>query len=118
MIENGTTFFKKLHDALGSRKWYYLKIEPGPDPRTGEKRTFQNRPIGETGPAGLKTLLFVSSHMEDNAEVIHIHTKSKGVQGLVFAQITLEMWTTFFYLENGEVCMKTTISNLQPYEPR
>ena len=68
-------------------------------------------PVRKAGPEGLKTLPFVSCHMKDNVEVIHFHIKSKGVQGLVLVQITFEKYTTNFYLENGEVDIKTTIAN-------
>ena len=39
---------------------------------------------GKIGPQGLKPLLFFSSHMKCNVEVIHFHIKSEIVQGLVF----------------------------------
>ena len=41
--------------------------------------------------------------MKDNVEVIYFHIKSRGVQGLVFAQIMFEKCTTNFYFENGEL---------------
>ena len=50
----------------------------------------KNRPVGKTGPQGLKTLLFISSHMKDNVAVIHFHIKSICVQGLISMQITFE----------------------------
>ena len=40
----------------------------------------ENRPVGKTGSQGLKMLLFVSNHMKDNVEVIHVHIKVRGVQ--------------------------------------
>ena len=59
---------------------------------------------------GLKTLLFVSSHLKDNFEVIHFHKKSRGAQGLIIVQM-FEKCTTNFYFENGKSGMKTTIIN-------
>ena len=59
-----------------------------------------------------KPLPFVSCHMKDNVEVIHFYIKRRGMQGLVFVQITFEKCTTNFYFENGEVDMKTTIAIL------
>ena len=44
----------------------------------------KNGPLGKTGPHGLKTLPFFSSHMNENVEVIHFHINNRGVQGLVF----------------------------------
>ena len=41
----------------------------------------KNRPIGETGPLGLETLPFVSSHMKDNVEVV---SKRRSEQGTAF----------------------------------
>ena len=45
---------------------------------------------------------FVSSHMEDNVEVIHFHIKSRDVQGLVFVQITFEKCNANLYSENAQ----------------
>ena len=56
----------------------------------------KNRPVGKTGPQGLKTLLFISSHMKDNVAVIHFHIKSICVQGLISVQITFEKWDPIF----------------------
>ena len=50
--------------------------------------------------------------MEENVEVIHFHIKSRGVQGLVFVQITYEKCTTNFYFENSKFGIKTTNGNL------
>ena len=63
----------------------------------------KNRRVGKTGPQGIKTFPFVSSHMKDSAEVILFHIKSRGAQGLVFVQIKFENCTTNFYFENGEI---------------
>ena len=61
-----------------------------------------------------KTLPFVSSHIKGNVEVIHFHIKSRGVQGLVLVQTTLEKCTTNFNFEINEIGIKTAISNFQP----
>ena len=53
--------------------------------------------------------------MKDNAKVIHFHIKGRGVQGLVFVQITFEKYTTNFYFQNSQVDIKTKIANLQPF---
>ena len=45
-------------------------------------------------------LPLVSNHMKDNVEVIHFHIKSRGVQTLVFVQITSEKCTTTFCFSN------------------
>ena len=50
--------------------------------------------------------------MKENVELINFHIKSRGVQGLVFVQITFEKCATKFYFENSENCIKTTIANL------
>ena len=39
---------------------------------------------------------------KDNFEVIYVHIKSRGVQGLVFVQRAFEKYTKNFYFENGE----------------
>ena len=52
--------------------------------------------------------------MKDNVKVIHFHIKRRGVQSLVFVQITFEDRLTNFCCENGEVDIKTTVANLQP----
>ena len=41
--------------------------------------------------------------------------KSRGVQGLVFVEITFEKCTTNFYYENGEVGTTMAIDNLWPF---
>ena len=46
--------------------------------------------------------------------MIHFHIKSRGVQDLVFVQITFENFTSNFYFENSEVGIKTKIVNLEP----
>ena len=67
-----------------------LKAGPGSGPRSREKTNpLKNRSVGKTGPRGLKPLLFISSHMEDNVEVIQFHIKSRDVLGLVFVQINI-----------------------------
>ena len=50
--------------------------------------------------------------LKDNAEVIHFHIKSRGLQGLVFVQIMFEKCTKNSYIENEEVGTKTTTANL------
>ena len=40
--------------------------------------------------------------------------KSRGVQGLVFVQITFEKGITNFYFNNGVVAIKMATANLQP----
>ena len=50
--------------------------------------------------------------MKDNVKVIHFHIDSRGVQGLVFVQITFEKFATSFYFENGKFGIKATIGNL------
>ena len=52
--------------------------------------------------------------MKDTAEVIHFDIKVRGVQGLLFVQITFDKCTTNIYFENGKVGLKTTIANFQP----
>ena len=72
----------------------------------------KNGPVGKTGPQGLKMLPIFSCHMKDNVEVIHLHIQHRGVQALVFVQITFEICTTNFCFENSEVITKMTIANL------
>ena len=72
----------------------------------------KNGPFGKTGPQGLKTLSFISCHIKNNVEEIHFHIRHRGVQGLIFAQITFEKCTRNFCFENGGVGIKTTIANL------
>ena len=99
------------------KKWHHLKTgrRPGTWPRTWEKTdTLKSGPVPKTRTQGLKTLPFVSCHVKDNVKVIYFHIKSRGVQGLIFVQIPFEKYTTHFYFENGEVGVKTTITNLQP----
>ena len=74
----------------------------------------KNGPLGKTEPQGLKTLPFFSSNMKDNVEVIHFHINSRGVQDLVFVQITFENCPLNFYFENSEIGIKKTIANLHP----
>ena len=74
----------------------------------------RNGPAGKTEPQGLKTLPFISCHIKDRIEVIHFHMKSRGVQGLVFVQITFEKGITNFYFNNGVVAIKMATANLQP----
>ena len=50
--------------------------------------------------------------MKDNVEVIYFRIKSKGVQGLIFFQITFEKCNTNFYFQNREVGTKTAIAYL------
>ena len=50
--------------------------------------------------------------MKDKVEVIHFHIKRRGVQSLVFVQITFEKYTTKFYFQNDKVVIKTTTANL------
>ena len=57
-------------------------------------------------------LPFVSWHMKDNVKVILFHIKSRGVQGLVFVQITLEKCATNLFFENGEAGIETTTTSL------
>ena len=57
-------------------------------------------------------LPFVSCHMKGNVKVIPFHIKSRVVQDFVFFQITFEKCNTNLYFENGEVGIKTAISNL------
>ena len=52
--------------------------------------------------------------MKDNVEVIHFHVKYRGVQDLIFVQITCENCRLNFYFENSEIVIKKTIVNLQP----
>ena len=82
-----------------------LKTGPGFDLR-------KNWPFGKTESQEIKTLLFVSSHIKDNVEVIRFRIKYSGVQGLIFVRIAFEKCTTNFYFENGEVGIKTKIGNL------
>ena len=60
----------------------------------------------------MKALPFVSSHMKDSVEVILFQIKSRGVQGLVFVQITYEKCTTNFRFENGEISLIAINSNI------
>ena len=53
--------------------------------------------------------------MKDNVKVIHFHIKGRGVQGIVFVQITFEKYTTNFYFQNSQVGIKTKIASLQPF---
>ena len=41
--------------------------------------------------------------MKDNAEMIHFHIRSRGVQDLVFVQITFEKCSTKFCFKNEKV---------------
>ena len=72
----------------------------------------KNRPLGKTEPQGLKKLPLFSSNMKDNAEVFHFHINSRGVQDLVFGQITFENCPFNFYFENSKIDIKKTIANL------
>ena len=72
----------------------------------------KNVPLGKSEPQGLKTLPFFSSNMKDNIEVIPIHIKSRGMQDLVFVQITFENFHLNFYFENSEIGIKKTIASL------
>ena len=74
----------------------------------------KNCPYEKTGPQGLKTLSFFSSNMKVNLEVSLFHMKSRGVQGLVFVQITFENCTLNFYFENSEIGKNKTVVNLEP----
>ena len=65
-------------------------------------KPLKNGLIENTGTQVRKALPFFSSQMKGNAKVIHFHIKSRGEEGL------------FFYLENDEVGIKTTIADLQP----
>ena len=94
---------------------YFCSIEKGPSKNRTRTRTqdmrknghTKNGPVWKTGPQGVKMLPVVSCHMK--GKVIHFHIKFRGVQGLVFVQITFEKCTTKFYLENGEVCIKNNL---------
>ena len=66
-------------------------------------------PVQNTGPQGLK---FVLCHMKDNVKVIHFHIEGRGVEGVVFVQITFEKYTTNFYFQSSQVGIKTKIANL------
>ena len=44
--------------------------------------------------------------MKDNVKVIHFYIKSRGVQSLVFVQITFEEYTKNLYFENGGIGTK------------
>ena len=69
-----------------------LKTKRGSGPWTCEKTDpFKN------WTSSPKMLSFVSCNMKDNVEVIHFYIKSRGVQGLVFAQITLERYHKFLF---------------------
>ena len=57
---------------------------------------------------------FISCHIKDRIEVIHFRMKSRGVQGLIFVQITFEKGITNFYFNNGVVAIKMATANLQP----
>ena len=50
--------------------------------------------------------------MKDIVEVIHLHIQNRGVQALVFVQITFKMCTANFCFENSKVITKTAIANL------
>ena len=72
----------------------------------------KNRPAGKSVPQGVQILWFVSGHIKENGEAIHFHMKSRGVQGIVFPQITFEKCATTFYFQNSEVGTKKAIVNL------
>ena len=74
----------------------------------------KNGPLGKTKPQGLKTLSSFSSNTKDNIKVIHFHIKSRGVQDLVFVQITFENCPLKFYFGNSGIGIKKTIANLHP----
>ena len=59
--------------------------------------------LEKTVPQELQTLPLFLSDMKENVEVIHFHIKSRGVQGLVFVQITFKNCTLNFYFENSEM---------------
>lgn len=88
------------------------KPDPDPDPGHNKNGPPKKRTLWKNRNSRTKTLPFVSSHMEDNVEVINFHTKSRGVLGLVFVQIIFEKCTKNFYIENEEVGTKTTTANL------
>ena len=52
--------------------------------------------------------------MKGNVELIRFHVKSRGVQDLVFVQITFEYCILNFHFENSEIDLKKTIANLHP----
>ena len=107
--ENASRYIKEYYSINGHR----LKAGPGSGPRSREKTNpLKNRSVGKTGPRGLKPLLFISSHMEDNVEVIQFHIKSRDVLGLVFVQITFEKCTTNLSFENKKVGIEKTVGNL------
>lgn len=104
-------------------KFQYSQEMASPKNRTQTRNLTQDlrknghlkkRTVPKTRTQGLKTLPFVSCHFKDNVKVIYFYIKSRGVQGLIFVQIPFEKYTTHFYFENGEVGVKTTITNLQP----
>ena len=92
------------------------KSGPGFRPWICEKMdSLKNKPVRKAGCQGLSaTLPLISCHMKDNFKEIRFYTKSRSVQGFIFVQITFGIYTTNFYFENGEVCIKTTITDLQP----
>lgn len=75
----------------------------------------KNGPVGRSRPQGLKILSYVSIHIKDKVEVIHFPIKRRGVQSLVFAQITFEKCSSNFLSKKGEVGVKTTTEILSPY---
>ena len=57
----------------------------------------KNGSFGKTESQEIKTLLFVSSHIKDNVEVIHFRIKYSGVQGLIFVRIAFELFKSYLY---------------------
>ena len=54
--------------------------------------------------------------MEDNVEVIHFHIKRRGVQGLVFLQITFEKCTANLYFENAQDSTEMAVVNVPTWK--
>ena len=68
-----------------------------------EKKQTPEKTVRKIGSQALEALSFASCHIKDNAEVIHVHIRSRGVEGLIFVQVTFEKCTKKFYFEDGEV---------------
>ena len=62
-----------------------------------------------------KALPFVSSHIKDNAEVIHFQIKSRGVQGLVFVQKLLKNISRISILKTVKLLSKQQSPICSPY---
>ena len=80
-----------------------------------KNKPLKNKAVWKAGHQGLKTFSFVSCHIKDNAEKILFHIKRRGVQGLVFMQMTLKSVPQIFTLKTAKLVLKQQLSVLSCY---